>query len=55
MGSIATLAQGSAAFATNSGSTLVDFGTGLPPLMLQMVGGLLNAIADNITASVSNP
>lgn len=52
-GSIGILATGSEAFAINSGSTALDWATSLPPLMLQMVQGLLNGIAGNLTASVS--
>ncbi|MBB0967649.1 hypothetical protein G6016_01470 [Dietzia aerolata] len=55
MGSLATLGAGSMEFATNSGSAVVDFATGMPGLLMNIVQLIGNGIADNITASVSNP
>lgn len=52
MGSLGTLGLGSAEFATDSGSVLVDFATGLPSLVMMLVQALGDGIADNITASV---
>lgn len=52
MGSLGTLGFGSQEFATTSGSVAVDFATGLPSLVMLLLQGLGNGIADNITASV---
>lgn len=52
MGSLGILGAGSGEFATDSGSVLVDFATGLPGLVMMLMQGLANGIADNITASV---
>lgn len=40
MGSLGTLGLGSAEFATDSGSVLVDFATGLPSLVMMLVQAL---------------
>lgn len=51
-GSLTPLGMGSMAFATNSGSALVDFATGIPGLLINLIQLIGNGIADDITASV---
>lgn len=52
MGSLGILGAGSGEFATNSGSVLVDFATGLPSLVMMFGQLIASGIAENITASV---
>ncbi|MBM7229340.1 MULTISPECIES: hypothetical protein [Dietzia] len=54
MGSLATLAAGSAEFALDSGSTLADMGTSLPSLALSFLAALLDGIAVDLVASVAD-
>lgn len=53
MGSLGTLATGSAAFALDSGSTLADMGSALPSMILMFVDALLNGIAGDVVSSVA--
>ncbi|MCY1655854.1 MULTISPECIES: hypothetical protein [Dietzia] len=52
MGSLAEFAEGSSQFAINSGSTLVDFGTGLPSLVLMLLDAVGFGTSVDLTASV---
>lgn len=52
MGSLNILGTGSMQFATNSGSAVVDFATGMPGLLLNLAQLIMNGFAENITASV---
>lgn len=52
-GSLGTLGEGSMAFASNSGSTLVDMGGALGAMGFAMIAGLVNAISENLVASVA--
>lgn len=52
-GSLGTLGDGSLAFASNSGSMLVDGISILGTMGWAMIAGLANAISGNLVASVA--
>lgn len=54
MGSLGTLAEGSAEFALESGSTLADTATGLPSTILRFVNRLLIGMAEDVVSSVGD-
>ena len=53
MGSLGVFAEGSSQFAVESGSTLVDFGTSFPSLLLGLLDMLGIATSTDLTASVA--
>lgn len=54
MGSLAVFADGSSEFAIDSGSTLVDFFSELPSLVLMLANGLGIQTSLDLTASLDN-
>ncbi|WP_176475046.1 hypothetical protein [Dietzia natronolimnaea] len=52
MGSLGVFAEGSSQFAIDSGSTLVDFATGLPSLVLLLMDVIGFETSLDLTASV---
>lgn len=53
-GSLTPFGAGSLAFATNSGSALIDFATGIPGVLVNLLDLIGDGIAGNITASLGN-